>query len=257
VLAGESLIVAIDEPGGDEGLWVADGELVRYVVSVASRVEGAGGLPFLSDLAVSNALGLAVDGWARFVPEGEAWEGSSAVPLTLAPGETRQWTDALDGLFGRDDDVKGSILVGGFPQWALGVNSRNYSIDDQGRQYGISVPGFSTFDPMTGGTPWIISGLRHDDRFRSNLIVAGATEVESTVHIRLMVDRSEAGRATRTVPAYGLLQINGLAPALGLDTVDAGYVEITVRSGGVFAALSVVDGSSEDASFLVARPLLR
>jgi len=72
-----------------------------------------------------------------------------------------------------------------------------------------------------------------------------------------LVDGDEAGRATRAVPAYGLLQINGLAPALGIDTVDSGYVEITVQSGGVFAALSVVDGSSEDASFLVARPLLR
>ncbi len=51
----------------------------------------------------------------------------------------------------------------------------------------------------------------------------------------------EVATTTREVPGYGLLQINRLAPSLGIPEITDAYVEIIVDSGADVAGLSVVD----------------
>ena len=71
-----------------------------------------------------------------------------------------------------------------------------------------------------------------------------------------MVDGEVAGSADFQVPGFGLKQVNRVADALGVPTVDEGYLELEVTAGAVFAGLSVVDGSADDAAFVTARPLV-
>jgi len=150
--------------------------------------------------------------------------------------------------------------VGGFPSWRVAVSSRNYAeapLEGETRRFGIAIPGLSTLDePLTSDNLWVLPGLRQAGDVRTNLIMAGAVPGPSSVTIRLIADETVVATDTRTVPGYGLLQINRVAEVLGAGTIEDGYVQLSVASGGVFAALSVVDGTADDAAFVVARPVL-
>jgi len=257
VLGGEIWTLAYHEgttAGG--GTWTADGLGLRSTVAVASHVIGAGGVPFISDLTLSNPFGVNADGWLRFVEEDSDWQQAPEVTFSLAPGETMSWQDVLASAFGINENVKGSILIGGMPTWSLAVSSRNYAVDDSGRRFGIAIPGQSSFSPLIPGRIYVIPGLRQDAEYRSNLIVTGTVPEPSTVELRVISGGEVLATAEEQVPAYGLLQINRVASSLGAGDIADGYIELVVRSGAVHAALSVVDGSADDAAYIVARPAL-
>jgi hypothetical protein len=257
VLAGDVWVLAVVDGTADSGLWVADGDEVRYTVGVVSHAVGASGTTFISDLAISNPFGMRASGWMRFVAEGASWSVSPEATFSIGPGESTSWTDVLQTAFGINDNVKGTLQLGGFPLWSLSVTSRNYAVDDQQRQFGIAIPGLPTWNPITSVEAKVIPGLRENAQFRSNLVVAGAVPAVSSLTIRLFVNGSMVAEDdTYTVPAYGLLMINQVVKKLGVNTVNDGYLEISVDSGAVFAALSVVDGSADDAAYILAESVL-
>jgi len=257
VLSGDMWTVAIEgETSPGIGTWTATGSGVRFVVPVVSHVIGASGVPFISDLTINNQFGTVADGWIRFVAEGGTWLASDEAQFTLKPGESMSWTDVLAEALGISDNTKGTLLVGGPPAWNLAVTSRNYAVDLADRRFGIAIPGESTLEPLTPDNLWVIPGLRQDAVFRGNLILAGALPTASRVLIRIF-DRGGL-QATRevTVPAFGLKQINRLGPSLGVSQIDDGSVEITVLEGGIFAGLSIVDGTADDAAYIRPRPVV-
>jgi hypothetical protein len=256
VLPGDIWWLGVESETGSAGLWAATGDTVRYTVPVASHVIGSSGTPFISDLVISNPFGITTSGWIRFVQENQPWDQAAEMTFSLDPGETTSWVDVLDSGFGITANVKGTLQVGGFPPWTLKVSSRNYAISE-GQQFGIAIPGFATFEPMTGTDIWVIPGLMENAQFRSNFIAGGAIPQASEITIRLIVNGSVLATITRTVPGYGLLQINRIASNMGVSTVNDGYLEITIDSGAVFAALSVVDGTADDAAYIVAQRLLQ
>ncbi len=256
VLSGDIWVLALESATPGCGLWPAEDPQARFTVAVASHVIGASGTPYISDLIIANPFGLETEGWIRFLAENAAWEQASEVAFSISPGDTISWTDVLQSAFGITDNVKGTIQVGGFPLWSLKVISRNYAVDDQGNQFGIAIPGLATWDPITSEEPWIIAGLRENAQFRSNFIAAGARPQPSTITLRLFVGGQVVATMERTVPGYGLLQINRIADAMGVSPVDDGYLELVVDSGGIFAALSVVDSSAGDAAYINAERLL-
>jgi len=258
VLPGERWTLALEGEGvGDPAVFTATapGLLTRHVVSVVSHVIGSSGVPFISDLTMSNPSGLQVDGWLRFVTEGGDLDSAPSATFGLPPGETLSWSDVLQSAFGITTNVKGTLVVGGYPHWLLQVSSRNYAVDAQGNRFGIAIPGQPTLTPVMGQNPWIIPGLVQNAGFRTNLILAGLAPTASSVTMRLIADGSVAGVLTRTIPPYGLLQLNRVTNAFGAAGVEEGHLEITVDTGGVAAAFSVVDGSADDAAFITARPM--
>ena len=164
--------------------------------------------------------------------------------------------DVLQSALGITDNVKGTLVVGGFTTWSVQASSRNYAVDAAGRRFGIAVPGLRTIEPLTTRNLWIIPGLQQNAEMRSNLIMAGAVPQQSTVVVRVMKQGQVAGERRFTVPGYGLKQVNRVASTLGAGNVNAGYLEIEVESGAIFATLSVVDGTADDAALIVAEPVL-
>lgn len=257
VLGGEILSIGLE---GDDsgGLWAfeATGLGARYTVPVASHVIGASGDPFISDLTIANAFGVTAEGWIRFVEDGTDWQQAPSIDFTVAPGESLSWVDVVQSAFDITRNTKGVIVVGGVPTWSLAVVSRNYVIDSEGNRFGINIPGVSSFKPHTARNIWILPGLQENAAFRSNLILAGALPQPSTVEIRMLANGEIlADEFIRTVPAYGLLQINRIARAMGVNEIEDAYLEITV-DGAVYAALSVVDNSADDAAYQLAVPVL-
>ena len=255
-LSGEILTVSLEGEGeGGVGVWTCSGEGARLVVPVASHIIGATGKPFISDLDLSNPFGLPLSGWMRFIPDGSGWDDGAQALVSLQPFETSSWTDVLRTALGQEDNVKGTLVLGGFPNWSLSATSRNYAVDDEDRRFGIAVPGVRTLEPMTPGNLWIIPGMRHTSEVRSNLVLAGSVPQASAVTVRLMIDGDLAASADYEVPGYGLKQVNRLAEMMGVSTVDSGYLELEVTSGAVVGGLSVVDGTADDAAFVTALPI--
>lgn len=260
-LPGETLMVLpTGESSGDPEIFVASGETVRLVVPVASHIVGASGVPFISDLSISNPFGETIDGWVKFVQEGHSPEDSPSESFHLATGMSLSWTDFIPEKLGVEGNVKGTVLIGGIPNWILSASSRNYAVDDEGRRFGIAMPGLSTLAPMTSGGElggaWVVPGLKENSSYRSNLILAGAVPQDSEISIMIISNGTVVADATRTVPGYGLLQVNRVARALGLSGDVEGYLRLEVLSGGVVGGLSVVDESADDAAFIEARPMI-
>lgn len=260
VLPCDLLIVGTDQTVDGESpvaIYEADGLEVRYVVDVASHVIGATGVPFISDLALANGYGIAAEGWIRFVREGTSVDTAPEIPFTLAPGGSLSWADVLQSAFGITDNVKGTLLVGGFRTWSMMVSSRNYAVNEAGQRFGIALPGRPTFQVLSPRSVYMIPGLRDNENFRSNLIVAGAVPQDSTITVSLYVAGNIVGHDEFTVPGYGLFQVNRISQALGASTVEDGYLEIKVASGAVSAGLSVVDNTTDDAAYIVAQPVIQ
>ncbi len=256
VLAGERLLAfSVDDAVPVPVVLESSGTRARQVVPVASHIVGASGVPFVSDLTLTNPVGFRLTGWVRFVREGGTLDGAPSIPFDLEGGESIAWDDVLQTAFGITDNVKGTLVVGGVPGWFVQVSSRNYAVDGEGRRFGISIPGLQTIAPLDLEQTWILPGLVEHGAFRSNLVLAGLAPMPSQVTIRIIAGGTVRAEADREVPAYGLLQINRVAHALGAGDVAAGYVELTVHAGGVAAGLSVVDGSADDAAWIEARPM--
>ena len=255
VISGEMLIVALAEEGGGLGAWTSEGTGARVVIPVVSHIIGASGVPFISDLTLSNSFALEESGWVRFVPEGAAFADGVQMPFTLAPGESQRWSDVLSSGLGLTENTKGTLIVGGTTGWNVQATSRNYAVDGDGRRFGIAVPGLPTLEALTPGDPRMIPGLRQTSDVRSNLILAGAAPQQSQVEIRAVANGEVLASTEVTVPGYGLKQLNRVVETLGVGTLEIGYLELEVMSGAVFAALSVVDGSADDAALELPRTL--
>ena len=255
VLSGEMLIVMLEGEEGGMGAWTSNGTGARLVIPVVSHIVGASGVPFVSDLTLTNPFGLDESGWIRFIPEGADWAAGSETSFALEPGRSVHWDDVLSSALGIDDDVKGTLVVGGMTTWHLQATSRNVAINPEGQRFGIAVPGHPTLSPLTPGEPWIVCGLEEHDEMRSNLVLAGAVPQASEVELRAVAEGVVIGSIELSVPGYGLRQLNRVAQQLGADQVELGYLELEVTSGAVFAALSVVDGSADDAALIAPRPL--
>jgi len=232
----------------------ADDPGIRFTVPIVSHVVGASGVPFVSDLTITNPYGLPVSGVLVYVPERGGLPAAAQVPFTVMPGQTWHVDDVLATEFGITDNTKGVLHLAGFPMWNLTVLSRNEAVTHQGR-FGITVPGLPSFQALTAYTRWVLSGVRDDGRYRSNLFLAGAVPLPSEVAVYLVQDGVRHGPIPVTVPPLGLAQINRIGRSLAGGDVDHAYLLLAVRSGAVHAGLSVVDGTTEDAAFVLPVPV--
>jgi hypothetical protein len=233
----------------------ASGTLARHVVPAVSHIIGASGTPFISDLTLANPMGFEISGWIRFLEDETTIENAPSADFTLGAGESKTWTDVLQSAFAITANVKGSLVVGGYPHWLLQVSSRNYAVDDEDRRFGIALPGQPTLTAVIGPNPWIMPGLVQNDEFRSNLVMAGLAPITSTVAIRIIEGGVVKAETTREIPPYTLVQINRVAQTLGAGTIEDGHIELIVEEGGIAAAISVVDGTADDAAYISARPM--
>jgi len=124
-----------------------------------------------------------------------------------------------------------------------------------GGTYGQSVPGVAAAG-LIGGAKRTIVGVRQDDRFRTNLMLANAGESTVEVDVALFAAPGGAPLATRRVPvgSLGFAQLNVLND-LGVDGISgAAFVLSTSTPGGAFAAYaSSIDRATGDPRTLLPR----
>jgi len=115
VLAGDTILAVAD--GDVRGIAAASagGRQVRYTVPVVSRVRGATGSLFVSDLEMANAYGLPVRGFMYFVPSNGGVAEALEQSFTLAPGQTVSIDDVLASVFDHEGGGSGALHLGDSP----------------------------------------------------------------------------------------------------------------------------------------------
>jgi hypothetical protein len=243
---------AIDQATGDpRTLLVGADSGGAWLLPSSARVAGVGAF-WTTDLVLRNASWSRMTVAVKFLGHSGDGRDGPETSLDLAIGESRTIPDVLGSLFGLESDY-GPILV--TPSVSgLVVQGQTFT-PGGGGTFGQSVPGVPR-GALVGSVPRSIAGVRQDGSFRTNLMLANATESALDVDVALVGASGGAPLATRRVPLgpLGFAQLN-VANDLGVDGVSAAaFVLSTPTTGGAFAAYaSAIDRATGDPRTLLPR----
>ena len=168
-------------------------------IPAAAVAAGAAGAFFQTDLEVNNKGMEDASVWFWWLPRGaDNSMPMSSTPITLAAGESIQYPNALNAIFGLQPDSVGAIAMVSDSMYVIGM-SRTYNIPstEQGGTFGQALAAVP-YDQliMTGETQRIIF-MSEDDDFRANLGCVNGTNMPIAVDIELYDDE---GMLLETVP---------------------------------------------------------
>jgi hypothetical protein len=124
-----------------------------------------------------------------------------------------------------------------------------------GGTVGQALPAFGPAD-FAGAAPKTLAPIRENAAFRTNLVLANATEIPITAYVALFAaDGTQIGAQDVALPPLGMTQLSRVATLLGAPTLDNGRIAVsTPTPGGLVAAYaSVIDNVTNDPRTLLPR----
>jgi hypothetical protein len=247
---------------------------------ILARTAGAGGTQWVTDLTIHNLTDAQLQVGCQFLEADKANVFNPSFPtrFTLAPRETRIFTDVLNTLFGHTTDIKGAVLVtvdpsliGANPEGAeVLATTRTYNVGDPAGTFGQTVPALSR-TINAAATKSVVTGCVNSTRFRSNLGIMNMSLLASLrVNYRVLEgDGSVVAEGMRTLEPASVSQWS--FQQLGVPKQDGPLtVELWMHPDDVLpdpcatsfpnmfiAYVSKVDGNPDgtgDAEFIYAAP---
>ncbi|MEO6323410.1 MAG: hypothetical protein ABIT01_08340 [Thermoanaerobaculia bacterium] len=233
-----------------------------YLIPSVAHVGAAGGGNFISRVRLSNSGTVDVQAELLFTPSGKDGFGPDVVKGTVVipKNDIVNLTDPLVQFFNLTPPVFGTLEVRAAPEriGQLTVTSGVDAPSAEGGSYGFQMPAVFRGEGARLGASHLIAGITATPAFRTNLILAETTGVDSaSVRVTLFdKDGTRIGEQVTTVPAYGQQQINNIVSALGGVSLEAARVVIAVDAGGgsVTGLITVIDTSTLDAVTYLSRP---
>jgi hypothetical protein len=221
-----------------------------WILPSSARVAGAASTFWTTDLTLRNTGSSAATATVKFLGHSGDGRSGEVRSVTLSARETKTYADVLSSLFGLSSDY-GPLLV----QSTAGlVVQGQTSTPGGGGTFGQSVPAVAASD-LLGAASRSIVGVAENSSFRTNLMLANASETSVDVDVALVASGGNT-LATRRV-SLGPLAFAQLSVAsdLGVTGVSgAAFVLSTPTSGGSFAAYaSAVDQTTGDPRTLLPR----
>lgn len=218
-----------------------------WIVPSAARISGQGGAFWTTDLTVANTGTEPVSFTVKFLGHGVDGRNGPETTMNLEGGKSLIVNDVLNGLFGLASDY-GAIQVSSLSP-TLTVQSQTWTPMGKGT-FGQGVPAAYLSDLVNYTTGRSITAIQENAQFRSNLVLANATDLSVAVDIRLQdSDGSVLGSKKVLLPALGMTQISQIARYLGVtqDVYSATLSLSTSTWGGAFAAYaSLIDNRTND-----------
>jgi hypothetical protein len=222
-----------------------------FVATTVHRI-GKLGAFYTTDLRLFNADSAAAhDVLLRFAPAGQGVPRTLAV--TLAPLTTRVLDDVVHDAFRMDG--YGPLFLSADP--AVVAATRTSTTAPRGGSFGLSLPADVVASAAGAGATLVLVPAFKASGFRVNVGVTEVSGQPAAVEVAL---RDSAGtlRALipRSVPPDGLVQLNDVYALTNLapDPADRIEVRVTGGAGRVAAWATPVDDSTNDGSFVAARP---
>lgn len=218
-----------------------------WLLPACARGPGAGGSFWTTDVTVSNAGTAEAHFELKLLVHDEDGRTGPAVKTSLSPGQSRTWRDAVQSLFAIDSGHGALRLTAA--EAGVSIQART-STPGGGGTFGQSVPAAACRDLVVEGAPRWITGIREDGAFRTNLVLANATDsvTEADVELRSSSGSLLATRRVRLEPA-SMTQLTRVVRELGvLGNVAGARVRLSTQTaGGAFAAYaSSIDERSQD-----------
>ena len=232
--------------GGGGGGTVAG----TWLLTSSARVQGAGAF-WQTDLSIRNTGTSTASVTVKFLGNSGDGRGGPERTVSIPAGQTITWSDVLSSLFGLSSDY-GPILVRSSAA-SLAILGQTWTAGGAGT-YGQSVPVLST-EELIGSAPRSILGVRQDAAFRTNLMLANATESTASVSVQLVsTGGAVLGSKTVSLGPLSRAQLN-VGSDFGYTSLsDAVFVISSPTSGArVGAYASVIDAGTADPRTLLPR----
>ena len=231
------------------------GEGGSWILPSSARAAGQGGAFYTTRLTLANRTDRDATVTLTFLGHDADGRGGPQKSVSLAAGKAMTWEDVLGGVFGVSSGY-GAIRVSS-PDVPLVVAGETSTPGPAGGTFGQSVPASGPADLVESGTPRSITGVREDARFRTNLILANATESALVVEAKLTSGAgTQLAAGSWTLPPLGMTQVTQVVRALGVaaDLKDGRLVLSTPTAGGKFACYAAaIDRTTNDPRTLLPR----
>lgn len=224
-----------------------------WIVPSVARAAGSGGAFWTTSLTLANPDTVEASVELRFLGhDADGTDGPTRI-LSLAAGESVTHEDVLATVFGIPEAFGALAVSSSTPSLVILAQTSTLG---NGGTFGQAVPAFGPSDLVTAGRSRTIIGLREDEFFRTNLIIANASGTPLDVDLAL-VGTSGRTLATRRVALLplGMTQLTRVARAMGVEgNVSGRLVLSTPTAGGSFAAYAaLIDAGTGDPRTLISR----
>ncbi len=241
------LTFTVTSSGGGGGGGTVAG---TWLLTSSARVSGAGAF-WQTDLTIRNTGTTSASVTIKFLGHSGDGRGGPERYVTIPAGQTQTWSDVLWSLFSLTSDY-GPILVRSTSA-SLAVLGQTWT-SGGGGTYGQSVPVLATGE-LIGSTPRSILGVRQDTFFRTNLMLANATE--STVSVLVQLVSATGGvLGTKSVSLGPLSRAQyNVASDFGYSSLSNAVFVVSSPTAGaaVGAYASVIDNATQDPRTLLPR----
>ena len=221
----------------------------NWLLPSAAHAQGANNAFYKTNLTVANTGTTSASVTLKFLGHDQDGTGGPEVSRTVGAGQTATYTDVLGSLFAVSSGF-GAILVTSNSSNLKVVSQTSTPSPDLVGTFGQSVPAAGAADFVTLAAPKVLIGLREDSAFRTNAVVANATNQPAEVDFEL---KSEAGVTLVSVwfvlLPYEMRQIGNVITNLGapFGTANATLVVSTPTGGARIATYAaIIDQKTND-----------
>ncbi len=257
---------------------VAQEALDTQLFPVVARGAGLAGTMWVTDLVVTNPMDAPIAVGVQFFPANQDNMFNPMFPnrIELEPGATTIVEDVLQTMFDYEEDIKGSLVLLADPNFLLGnpegtvicAVTRTYNVGSPEGTFGQTVPSLLV-NTNVGWASSIITGVRNDDNFRSNLGISN-TSPSSPVTVHFKIKDQEGTALAEGSKRIRIASMNQWSfEQLGVGTVTGPLsVELWLDPSSMseepceetfpnafLAYVSKVDNGTGDAEFLSAAAL--
>jgi len=226
----------------------------EWLLPSSARSGGAGGSSWTTDLTVANAGTTEATLFLKFLGHDADGRGGPERTFRLGAGLSVTYADVLGTLLGYGKAWGAIQLRSASPSL---VATSQTSTPGGGGTFGQSVPLFAETELIRSGAARTVPAIREDAAFRTNLVLANATENPLAVDVSLVSESGALlGSRRFDLPPLGMTQATRVVRELGVASNVSGarLVLSTPTAGGAFAAYaSVIDSRTNDPRTLLPR----
>jgi hypothetical protein len=244
-----------DELLHDFNTWADSSSAPRatWLVASSARAPGAGGSNYTTNLVLANRGGPASVA-LHFLGHDRVGHVSNPVELSIPAGGSRTISDVLWTAFG-ETEAWGAILVTSDVPSLVVLAETSTPFGDG--TFGQTVPAFGDGERLGAGGRWTIAGVREDERFRTNLVLANGATSEVNVLVTL-VDEEGRPRASKeyVLLPLGMTQATRVVRDLGIyGSVSGEQIVISTETPGasIAAYAALIDNTTNDPRALLPR----
>ena len=230
-----------------------------WIFPSSAHAAVSAGAFYTTDLTIAYANSISAQFTLKFLGNNADGRGGTEKTFDLASERSVTDADVLGSVFQQTANFGAILVRSQYPHSDASFISilAQTSTPGFGGTFGQSVPAATSADLVRNGQEQSILAVREDAAFRTNLILANATEAALGVDVRLVsADGVTLASKSYALPPLGMTQVTRVVRDLGVgaDVAGARLVLSTPTPNGAFAAYaSAIDNVTNDPRTLLPR----